>query len=161
SQNSAQSNDGSKSSSTTPEQSKTEFQFDANGFPTAITLSGAASSVDTPSNGSAPFTVHYYNDSGLLEKIEFAEGGKATFIYDPGNACFRARKNLTSMTLDPGTRGGDPLTASWSNYDLHYNLPRNETDFNNKSINLTLTSDKREIKTFDYGAGAVRDRTID
>jgi hypothetical protein len=90
-----------------PARPATEFTFDENGLPKKIAAAGK--DYDTT-----------FNEHGLLEHVKYPADSEVFYSYDVANVSLRSRGNLLAVEHEPGSRGGDPITRSWS-YDARYN----------------------------------------
>ena len=139
------------SSGTDPQNNAaTEMQFDKNGYPATIKMTGGGAS-------DAAYETHF-NDFGLLESVTYPEGNSTHYLYATNDPVFRSRGNLTRIEIQPGGRpptGGtpSPLVVTFG-YDRKYNQPDGaHQDFNGFTATYTLTSDKRSPSRVSYSTG--------
>jgi RHS repeat-associated protein len=143
-ENSAASLSGSTTSAGLSDGSTSQFQFDKLGNPTSVGISSGS--------GPAATTVTSNSEEGLLVYIRYPEGNSKTLSYDTKNPVFRSRRNLLSVTVDPGPRGGVGSTETYL-YDSTYNQKSGpHTTADGFVWTYVLTPDKRDIATIDYGS---------
>lgn len=141
--NSAAKSEGQTSSATLDDGSTTQFKFDKLGHPTSATALGGGA-------GQAS-TIMSNNDDGLVIFVKYPEGNSKTMIYDSGNAVFRSRGNLRSVTVDPGPRGGVGYTEAYQ-FDPRYNLRSgDQIDGNAFVTKYQLSPDGRWVRSIVHG----------
>jgi RHS repeat-associated protein len=147
-QNSAATAGSQTSSSGVADGGNSDMKFDDFRYPKEIKMTG-------PMAGTATTKPHF-NDAGLLETIVYPEGNSTTYTYNLTNPVLRARPNVTHITMNPGTRGGNILNADF-HYDERYNVMSGQvTDYNGKSNTYTVRGDGREIESIDYDGGGTQ-----
>jgi RHS repeat-associated protein len=135
-----------------PDDSKTSFEFDDYGYPEKMSLTG--------SNASQADFETTFTEDGLAEEIVYPEGNSVSYTYDSNSTNFRSRGNLLTVTRDPGPRPGSSMTATYSDYDEKYNLPKgNFTDFDGNVITLTLDADGLDVESRKYGSSGTDEYT--
>jgi RHS repeat-associated protein len=136
--NEASASDGSVTSVSGPS-GNTEFTFDENGLPKKIAAAGK--DYDTT-----------FNEHGLLEHVKYPADSEVFYNYDVANVSLRSRGNLLAVEHEPGSRGGDPITRSWS-YDGRYNqISGVVVDENGNTIDYSAGSDGLDIESIHYGS---------
>jgi RHS repeat-associated protein len=150
-QNSAKAVAQIQSKSTAPDGGKTDFEFDALGYPKTMNMSGAT-------GPNAKYETHY-DTRGRVSSVVYPEGNSITYNYFASPQTFRSQPNIQNIVVTPGSRGGDVLTCSYDGgYDLKYNLPKGTfKDFNEKTISYVLTTDLRDTEQVRYGTAGTHE----
>ena len=140
----AVSNGGAKSTVTGQDGSQTEYNFDKQGRPVSVKLTGQISPPET--------TAFEYTTNGLVKKMTYPEGNYEEYFYDETNPNLRARANLLRINKSAGSRPGSVLEST-SAYDPKYNMATSKKDFQGNTATLTLSGDKKEIVTATLDGG--------
>ncbi len=127
---------------TLADSSSTQLQFDNLGYPTSVSVS----------DGTSPTAkIKSKYTGGLLTFTAYPEGNTKTIGYDTQNPAFRSRGNLKSVTVDPGPRGGQAYTQTFS-YEPKYNLKFGDQKNADGFIwTYELTPDGRDVGAIHYG----------
>jgi RHS repeat-associated protein len=155
--------DGPISGNVETHQTHVVYEFDPYGRAQNTTVfDGAGSGAPIP-------TGTLFDTNGLLCKITLPEQNDVQNVYSTSEASVRCRANVTTLTRNPGARGGDVLNAGFKYAGL-YNLPLgDQTDFRQKIATVGPTPDSRAIGSIGKGGeteiitywpdGLIKDRT--
>jgi YD repeat-containing protein len=87
--------------------------IDGNGNSRAYVHNPAGNPVSITEGGHTTAYSYYYDD-GLIKSIAYPMTNTVDYVYDSTNVQRRTQVNLLSMTRTPDSRGGEPLTTSYT-----------------------------------------------